>query len=915
MPALTVASQSLNTQPTPPLTPSKAQASDQLFPDISSTNLSNFSYIIPHGQRQDCDIYGPICQTGSIIVGVDLTTTTTSTVLPCSSYLNAQSTYLAHENEKLVLSNPAREWGNNPPGWLGSFDDYLFHFPDLMGWNTHFGQSPECRFYAKAMRRGRYTFSDCGGSNTVIQTDGGVTFDYPPQLPPGVVRQFENRRFDSFYTGTCCGNCSLEIPEVKVYYFPDQTTTSRYNNQTSNTNSNSSTYDLRKRVNSLATDGDTAVVSGYTLQVKILTIVIPHADAYYSTSPSIYLQLVGTATVVDQCTTVGPMLTNPIIGIAPGGLSTWQPFSQNGGNDGFGAGDIWNNPKGGNLQETPDFGAGIAPIDVRDLAYPTWGLGTSTSDDGTIITTIGPPYLPVVILPMSVFSLDPTWALACTAMCTDIAGETTLVVVDAPIALTPAAKLLPTSIVPPTLAKPTTVAEPALPSTKPAKPAALPIDPVAPARTQDPAKDRPTPPPVIASASPASLPENFVGSSDGEKNPLSDPGAPLVSAVAGNPSSDQPSDPEAGAGDLRAGFIASLSSANDSPSDDSRQPTTDPKEPVALLPNQGGNSPQTHTQGLGALIYNAFRKSRYEVDGSPTPLSPPQSVFTIDTQTFAANPTGFEIGNAAITPGGTAHIIDGTLVSLGQSGVVAIGTITIFSTGLRSMPLAAEAYTVAGQIFTPNPSAFLIVGTTILANGPAATVSGTTISLAYNGVLRIGSSTLSPLSPSDTPLDKVYTVAGQTFTPNPSAFSIAATTISAGGPAATINGTLISLQPSGTLVIGSSTISLSIPSQSPSDITIDGFDVKAQSSFIVVDGSTLSAADPGITISGKIVSLEAGGKTLDIGTGHFVLPTRGARNGSSVDVQAFTGGQGGRRVKMSSFAFICVVCGVVVLLV
>ena len=171
------------------------------------------------------------------------------------------------ENEN-VLGNPAIHRGADVPEWVASFDKYVFPSLDLMDWNAKFGQSPECRSYAKAMRQGRYTFSDCGSSNTVIQTVGGVNFDYPSQLPARVVRQYDRN-----YTDTCCGNCSLEIPEVRIYYFPDQTTASCYDNQTSNTTSNPTPYDLRKLVHSLATDGDTAVVSGYTLQVESPTSI------------------------------------------------------------------------------------------------------------------------------------------------------------------------------------------------------------------------------------------------------------------------------------------------------------------------------------------------------------------------------------------------------------------------------------------------------------------------------------------------------------------------------------------------------------------------------------------------------------------------------------------------------------------
>ena len=158
----------------------------------------------------------------------------------------------------------------------------------------------------------------------------------------------------------------------------------------------------------------------------------------------------------------------------------------------------------------------------------------------------------------------------------------------------------------------------------------------------------------------------------------------------------------------------------------------------------------------------------------------------------------------------------------------------------------------------------------------------------------------------------MYTVAGQVFTPNPSAFSIAGTTISAGGPAATVGGTVISLDPSGTLVIGSSTIPLLPKTAFLSDVDIDGFDIVAHSSFAMVDGVTVSAAAAGVTVSGKVVSLEAGGATLDIGTGRFILPTPVTGTNGPVNVQAFVGGQSkGLDV---SVHLVWGVCGAVMLL-
>lgn len=262
-PPLTVAYEPpLGTQPTLPLTTSISSASGQLFPNTSSTSVPGFSYLIPYGQTQDCNIYGPICQTGSITVGVNLTTATTSTVLPCSSYLSAQSAYLENENARLIASasNSSTDWVSGDPFWLSGSDDTMFGYPDLMDWNSNFGRSPECRSYANAMSQGQYTFADCGSSNTVIQTAGGVNYDYPSQIPPGVIPTF-----DIDYPVTCCGSCSLEIPEVRLYYFPDQTNTSCQNNQTSNITSILSSNSLRKRVHSLVANGGVAIVSGHTL--------------------------------------------------------------------------------------------------------------------------------------------------------------------------------------------------------------------------------------------------------------------------------------------------------------------------------------------------------------------------------------------------------------------------------------------------------------------------------------------------------------------------------------------------------------------------------------------------------------------------------------------------------------------------
>ena len=484
------------------------------------------------------------------------------------------------------------------------------------------------------------------------------------------------------------------------------------------------------------------------------------------------------------------------------------------------------------------FGGGetgiLAPLTISDLACPTWGLGRSTPADGTVITTIGPPWLPLIAPPMEAFSLDPTWALLCTGILTDRFDLSTFALFDPPIALTRGSGLVPglsvpviasTSVPAPNHADPTTLSDIRVaPSTRAAKPASSPVDPTGPAaRTGEPLGDSPSPSLAIASGDPT--------------RPESPPG-------------------------------------------DSQTAPIDPEAPAQPIPQQGGDARQ-QTPGLGAIIYNAFGKpgpstsrtknevniitvptsgiqeigisgnkvlsvdpsgvqfegESYSVGGpamtlsnniytlvpqhwtensaindddSPVDSPPPApDTLTIAGQTIVPNPTGMIIGGSSVVPGGSAVTISNTPVSLDPSGILVVGS-SNFSLPPQSI------FTIGTQKFTANPTGFLLNGATISPGAAAQTIDGTIISLAQSGVLAVGSSIILLKTPSSTPTAFApVTVAGQTFTPNPTAFSIASTTISAGGPAITIAGTVISLQPSGTLMVGSSTIRLSAPSTPP----------------------------------------------------------------------------------------------------
>lgn len=202
------------------------------FISSSSIVTSDFPYIIPYGTVQTCDIYGPLCQTGSITVAVNLTTGTSRTTLPCSSYLTAQAYHLLLD----------KEYADNGVG--------IINWPET--WGNNFGRSPQCRSFAQF--NDTATFSNCGANNSVHHGD------YNTELPPGVIR-----RFDPVNTGTCCGFCTLNISEIRLYYFPDDHGPECHHNGSLSLTSTAPASGLSKRLHSLVADGSVAIVSGHTL--------------------------------------------------------------------------------------------------------------------------------------------------------------------------------------------------------------------------------------------------------------------------------------------------------------------------------------------------------------------------------------------------------------------------------------------------------------------------------------------------------------------------------------------------------------------------------------------------------------------------------------------------------------------------
>ena len=198
------------------------------------------------------------------------------------------------------------------------------------------------------------------------------------------------------------------------------------------------------------------------------------------------------------------------------------------------------------------------------------------------------------------------------------------------------------------------------------------------------------------------------------------------------------------------------------------------------------------------------------------------------------------IAGSTLLPGSPAAMISGTSYSLASSGALVVGSSTILlaTAGAVAGQIAAPGALWAGDVaFTPLSGGSAIVGSSTLSlSGPAITSSGSVLSLASGGLV-VGSSTYAFARPAsnpaassttqEVPITTALVVAGQSFTANPSAFSINGTTISAGGHGVTLNGTPVSLDRAGNLAVGTSTVALESTSIGPAATSVVAFEGSA----------------------------------------------------------------------------------------
>ena len=154
--------------------------------------------------------------------------------------------------------------------------------------------------------------------------------------------------------------------------------------------------------------------------------------AFHRTSPSVYLEVVGTMAVHDQCGPLGQNKTGVFIAVPPGQLSTSRvdlsPLVRRVGSE-------WLDPS---VYGQGFFAEGnIQPFVAADMNCPTFGLGVSTDDQGLVRTTIGSPWLPLIVPPSQALSLDTAWLKYCTGILSYSQNLASFGIFDPPHALVP----------------------------------------------------------------------------------------------------------------------------------------------------------------------------------------------------------------------------------------------------------------------------------------------------------------------------------------------------------------------------------------------------------------------------------------------------------------------------------------------
>lgn len=627
-----------------------------------------------------------------------------------------------------------------------------------------------------------------------------------------------------------------------------------------------------------------------------------------STSPSFYLQMVGTASMQDSCGQVGSVYTNAIVPVPRDGLSTISLNLSIG--ETFMNRDYWR----------ANIASYTKQVRLEDLACPTWGLMNAETDGNYV--TVGSPFFPIIHPPSELLSFDPAWG-KCTEYVTAerAGGFLPYEVFDPPRILVPASALAPatnpvnivTSSDPsqtteaPPKANPADLRSSELPSitkrplssdlgqrsTRTVERTSAEIFHAAPAansKNSDPkeSKQRPglnTPSGVDPEAGDPTLPSESIG---GHNQPVSPGIGALIFSAFGAPRVPKPSVKGSGEGAAASSTLDSrLIVLAEDVSTFTAMPSAVPIDGSTVSQTELANQIVGTSMSMkksGEIRSGGIDSAKFDKGGN--------GYFTFAGQVFTTYLSGLLVDGFTLIPNGVDISRSGTVINLDSAGNLRVdkSTVKIVNFDPTSPP---SRYSINGQLDRGNPSYLIMDDKTIKPGGAGITVSGTFLRLDPDGNLEVDASTLRLETFLPTPLASVYTVNGQIVTGNPSILAVGGKTMTPGGTPVIVSGTSLRLDSDGALVVDASTLNLAsfLPSPLPSVYTVNGQLLTGDPSLLAVGGKTMTAGGAPITISGTPVRLESSG-VLRFGTQDIPFATGDGSHGGNgtVSPEAFLSG-------------------------
>ena len=295
-----------------------------------------------------------------------------------------------------------------------------------------------------------------------------------------------------------------------------------------------------------------------------------------------------------------------------------------------------------------------------------------------------------------------------------------------------------------------------------------------------------------------------------------------------------------------------------------------PNDPLLPTQNQGANPAQLATN-LGSQHSSQNQMSGSVYSGPTTNPIPTETTISLGSHAVVAGPSGVHVDGVEVNPSQSpASISGGVAINQGKSIVVASQILHL------PTPKSLGTTVIAGQTVVPIANGVSIQGTSVTSTSPVV-ISGTTVSVDKSH-LYIGGNSY-PL-PTASPTLVVTLANGAIALPMSNAVSIYGTTLAVSAPAATISGTAISLDSSSNLIFDGTAQALpSFPQpklKTDQATTINSVAVQLLPTGISVAGTTLTPGAPGTTVGGTLVSLGSSG-SLVVGSQTVVL---GAPTGS-----------------------------------